>query len=63
MDEWKDALERALLAAPNASTLSNSPSFQTEALESLDGSSEQGGSWPFKSHFRTVGKLIFMFTI
>uniref|UniRef100_A0A7I4EN77 Rho-GAP domain-containing protein n=2 Tax=Physcomitrium patens TaxID=3218 RepID=A0A7I4EN77_PHYPA len=44
VDEWKDALERALQAAPNASTLSNSPSFQTEVLESIDGSSEQGSN-------------------
>jgi hypothetical protein len=43
VDEWKDALERALQAAPNASALSSSPSFQTEGLESIDGSSEQGG--------------------
>jgi len=54
VDEWKDALERALQAAPNASTLSNSPSFQTEGLESIDGSSEPGAPFGLKHWPRTL---------
>lgn len=59
VDEWKDALERALQAAPNASALSSSPSFQTEGLESIDGSSEQGSyRRPVKS--MVVGRPILL---
>ena len=43
MDEWRDALERALQAAPNAAlALSSSSSFQNESMEIIDGTLEQG---------------------
>lgn len=45
VDEWKEALERALQAAPNAALVMNhSQSFQNESLDAIEGTSEQGES-------------------
>ncbi|KAG0559455.1 hypothetical protein KC19_10G106200 [Ceratodon purpureus] len=60
VEEWKDALERALQAAPNASSLSNSPSFQTEPLESIDGLSEQGLSNRRAGKSMVIGRPILL---
>ena len=43
VEEWKDALERALLAAPIApSTLSATSSLQSESQDVAEYASEQG---------------------